>query len=329
MSFDNDTSVCPVVTQEYSTELLEAVNIYLLIVQGIIVSIIAITGAILTLSLMMIIAMNKELHRRTFIISLQLMVLDMAFIVLVNTSIIITSMAQEWVFGQLWCTVTGFMSHLAAAWRSPIVFVLTLDRFLTIFYPFSYRKIARKLLVAVSALLFLLSCVVPVNPLLNVGCYIFSETALFCIYNGCNTREFLCYASNALGFVLLIVVGALLPLGMYIAMYIKPKRIQSSAPQLGEHEGEDSAAHGQQESAANKRANVTVAILFVCLIGLSLPFYLTIFLSPILNTSPYHYYIQYALNDLFFLYPITDSVIILRNKDIKDTITKIYKKFIN
>ena len=41
----------------------------LLIVQGIIVSIIAITGAILTVSLMIIIAMNKELHKRTFIIS--------------------------------------------------------------------------------------------------------------------------------------------------------------------------------------------------------------------------------------------------------------------
>ena len=65
MSSGNDTSMCPAVTQEYSAELVEAVNIYLLIVQGIVVSIIAIPGAILTVSLIIIIAMNKELHKRT------------------------------------------------------------------------------------------------------------------------------------------------------------------------------------------------------------------------------------------------------------------------
>ena len=253
MSSSNDTSVCPMSTTEYSTELLEAVNVYLLIVQGIIVSIIAVTGAILTVSLMIIIAMNKQLHKRTFVISLQLMVLDVVFIVFVNAPIVVTAMAQKWVFGQVWCTVTGIVSHLAIAWRCSILFVLTLDRFLTIFYPFSYKKKARKFLVAMSLVLFMISIAAVIGPIFGVGCYKFSENALYCIDTGqCNTKIYLCYVSNVVGFALLTIVGALLPLGMYIIMFIKAKRIQGSAPQMGEHEGEENITYNQREHASNQ-----------------------------------------------------------------------------
>ena len=77
--FDNSTSVCPAATTEYTAELLEAVNVYLLIVQGIVVGMIGIIGVFLTVSLMIVIGVYKELHKRTFILSLQLLVLDLVF----------------------------------------------------------------------------------------------------------------------------------------------------------------------------------------------------------------------------------------------------------
>ena len=327
MSIDNDTSICPASTTEYSAELLEAVNVYLLIVQGIIVSIIAIAGAILTVSLMMIIVMNKELHKRTFIISLQLMVLDVVFIVFVNGSIVVTSMAREWVFGQVWCIVSGIVSQLAVLWRGSILFVLTLDRFLTVFYPFSYKKKARKVVVATSIILFVISLAIVTSPIFGVGCYEFSESALFCIITSlCNAIEYLCYVRTTILSAQLIIVGALLPLGMYIAMFIKAKRIQGSAPQMGEHEGEENAIYNNQEHASNQRAKVTVAILFVCLICLSFPFYIRILLAILFDLYSSGYYIAFLLNDIFFLFPITDTIIIWKNKDIKDTVKKLYKK---
>ena len=63
--FVNSTSVCPAATTEYTAELLEAVNVYLLIVQGIVVGMIGIIGVFLTVSLIIVIGVYKELHKRT------------------------------------------------------------------------------------------------------------------------------------------------------------------------------------------------------------------------------------------------------------------------
>ena len=70
--FDNSTGVCPAATTEYTAELLEAVNVYLLIAQGVVVGIIGIISMFLTVSLIIVIGVYKELHKRTFILSLQL-----------------------------------------------------------------------------------------------------------------------------------------------------------------------------------------------------------------------------------------------------------------
>ena len=323
MSYFNNTSYCPSATPEYSAELLEAVNVYLLIAQGIVVSGIAIVGGILTVSLMIFIVMNKALHTRTFILSLQLLALDFIFILFVHGPIIVTTIVQEWIFGSVLCIVTGMVSHLALYWRCSIVFVLTLDRFLIVFYPFSYRRIARSILLVNSIVFFILCFVLVTIPTFGIGCYKFSDAALFCINTGqCHTRKYLCYVTSAIGYGLLIILGGFIPVGMYIAMYIKARKIQSSIPQLGEFDGEDNSSYSEDHSN-NQSAKVTVAILFVCLTFLTFPLYLRLILFPLFrNGFPYQYYIYYLLNDCFFSFPIADSVIIWRNKDIKDKFKK-------
>ena len=150
---------------------------------------------------------------------------------------------------------------------------------------------------------------------------------LFFVNRGrCSTRKYLCSASNIIGFPLAVIGGSFIPVGMYIAMYIKAKRIQRSAPQMGEYKGEENTAHNEQECASNQRAKVTVAILFVLLICLMLPFFLHFLIAPFFNTVPYYQYIYYVLNDSFILFPIADSVIIWRNKNIKEKAKDLFKK---
>ena len=61
------------------------------------------------------------------------------------------------------------------------------------------------------------------------------------------------------------------------------------------------------------------------LICLNFSFFLRIILASVLLTIPNHYYIYYVMMDLWFSFPIADSVIILRNKDIKEKVNKIFK----
>ena len=180
MTFNNTSECLVVTTPEYSAEILEAVNVYLLTVQGIVVGGIGIIGAILTISLMIVILANKDLHTRTFIICLQLLALDLMFIVFIHCSIFVTSMARKWVFGSVWCRITGAVSYLAIYWRCSILFVLTLDRFLIVFYSFSYCKIAKKVLVVTSIVFFVFFFTLVIIPAFETGCYEFSDTALFC-----------------------------------------------------------------------------------------------------------------------------------------------------
>ena len=331
MSVFNDTSVCSTATTEYSAKLLEAVGAYLLTVQGIVVSGIGIVGAILTISLMIVILANKDLHTRTFILSLQLLVLDIVLILFAHIPIIVTSMARKWVFGSVWCRITGSVSYLAIYWRCSILFALTLDRFFIVFFPFTYNKIANKLMLVLSFILLAL-CVtlvsIPAFETLGIGCYEFSDSALYCIDRGeCYFHIYACYIYRMAATSVVSLVGGLLPVGMYIAMYMKARKIQSDVPQLGEFGGEESNTYNEQELLSNQRAKITVAILFICLIILAFPFIVVIALFPLITKLSFRYYIIYAVKNLFFSTPITDPIIIWRNKDIKEKVKMLFKKY--
>ena len=323
MSSFNNTSYCSLTILEYSAELLEAVNVYLVIVQGIVVSGIALVGAILTVSLMMIIVMSKELHNKTFILSFQLMLLDVGIICFVYGPMIITSIAQKWVLGSVLCRITGAVSYLTLYWRCCVIFVLILDRFLTVFYPFLYKMRATKVLLVVSVINFALFFILVIIPASETGCYEFSDTALLCVIRAtCSTRKYLCDASKYVGYLLFVSIGGFIPVSMYIAMYIKARRMNSRAPQLGECEGESN----KQEQLHNQRAKITIIILFVCLICLILPNFIRFLITPFIDTFQYYHCIYYIFNNIFFSFPIADSVIIWRNKDIKDKAKELFKK---
>ena len=323
----NDSSDCIVLTPEYSAKLLEAVNDYLLTAQGIIVSGILVSSAILTIFFMAVVVMNKELHKRTFIISLELLFLDLVLVLFLHFPIVTTAFAHKWIFGSVWCFITGAISSLVTYLRSSILFVLTLDRFLTVFYPFRYEKVARKVLTVISIIFFIICLTVAVIPAFVKECYKFSSTALFCVSAGeCNVSKYVCYTNDTIGFIILLIFGALLPIGMYIAMYIKAKKIQSSVPQLGECEIEANTIN-QYKHKSNQQAKTTVLILFVCLICLSFPLFINIIYVALVNTATYHLYITYIINDLFFSFPIADAIILWRNRDIKDKLIAAFNKF--
>ena len=328
MSSFNDTSVC---SAENSAELLEAVDVDLLTAQSIVISGIGLIGAILTISLIVVILANKDLRTRTFIFCLQLLVLDAMLILFIHAPISVTSLARKWVFGFVWCKITGVASHFISYWRCSILFVLTLDRFSTVFYPFTYRKIAKKVL-AVVLIILLATCIIlaciPAFETLGVGCYKFSDFALYCIDSGkCYFHIYACYIYRMIAVSVVFLVGGLLPVGMYIAMCMKARKIQSDVPQLGEFEGEESNTYNQQEHMSNQRANITVAILFICLIILAFPFIVANLLFPLITKLSFRYYIIYAVNNLFFSTPITDPIIIWRNKDIKEKVKMLFKKY--
>ena len=178
-NYSVNLDVCDLTSSEYVVDIIHAINFIVTTIQTVIVTVIAVTG--LNVFLVCVIILKKKLHTISFIIRLQIVFLDIGFIVLVQIPVIVTASTRNWVFGSALCQMLGALSLFVAAWRWPVMFILTLDRFLSVFKPFHYTKHANKIMFSLSIIAFIASVGVSLVPLSEFGCYHFNEAILTCI----------------------------------------------------------------------------------------------------------------------------------------------------
>lgn len=308
-------------SKEDIDQMINEVNVNLLIVQAIAVGIIGAIGMVLNVLLISIIILYKKFHIRTFILALQILIIDNIYLVFVQLPVVVTAASREWLFDE-YCLI-GIAYYSIANWRWLVMFLLTLDRLLTVFYPFRYRAYANKLMATLSILTFLFILLLSLFPFIGIGCYAFHSEALTCIVQieYCELETvaftFFCHLYVTLNYIIIIV-----PVIMYIAMCVRARQLDRNVLlQIGTFEGEEPIT----DYSGNHQARNTVLILFVGLIVLTTALGVSITLSMFSFTLPYQIAI-YFCNDIHFAFPIADAVIISRNKDIKDTIMEMFKR---
>ena len=328
MSYVNLTSCDN--SKEKIDQLISEVNEYLLIAQAMAVGIIATVGMILNVFLIAIIVLCKKFHIRTFMLALQILIVDNIYLIFVQLPIIITASSREWVFDE-YC-ILGAAYSFVLTWRWLLILLLTLDRFLTVFYPFHYRRNANRLMIILFVLSFLFTLLCSLFPFFNIGtgCYLFVPQALTCIPHASYCEfdasiSILCYLYPTIIY-LIVFVGISVPVIMYIAMYIKARQLDRNIPVLGTFEGEQPLPKPPSNLRQAQRRN-TVLILFVCLVVLTAMLYVSIILSLFSFTLP-HQIVVYFCDNVHFAFPIADAVIISRNEDLKDTIKRMLKHLI-
>ena len=319
MEFNNsyNTTSCVTETEEIN-ELMDDVNQYLLITQGIIVSVIGVVGMVINIFVMTVILANKQLHTRPFILCLQVIVINLIIITTVCTPKVLTSFAQTWLFGSQFCKILASSTVLVLVWRWPVMFLMILDRLLTVNFPFCYKKHANKIMMVSSILIPFYSLLVTLAPLVGIGCYSFRNYKLTCTISW-QCHSIICYLHYVFTVVALFVIGAIVPIIMYVVMYIKAWKFRKDL--MNQSAG---ASDNSQHRKSERRAQKTILLLFSCLFCLTLPGLLMYAVIEAFEISPSTtLLIVYQISsDMYYCVPIADAVVILRNRDIKSAIKK-------
>ena len=92
------------------------------------------------LYVLLLVARYKQLRRRSIMVSLSVVVVDILLTVTFTFPVLVTAAAQDWVFMDGGCLFFGTFSFQFLMTRWLIMAILCIDRFSTVRFPFSYKK---------------------------------------------------------------------------------------------------------------------------------------------------------------------------------------------
>ncbi len=253
---------------------------------------------------------SKKLWTIDVAISLQIVAISLLTIAVVLFPGLVNIAAGDWVFGAYSCSILGFVEHTLRSARRSLMVALALDRFLLVFFPFKYPKYHVKavlLLVGVAWVGTILFRIVGLPGILD--CYTLASANIFCTYVArCSPS---CAIFGYTDFVLIHAPFYILPTILYLAMYIKSKKIASSSSVPA-------------NSLSSSPAHATFFLLFVTSCACYLPNIASILVLQIVvaiqGYSPLLGIMLFTLSHSVFLLVVVDAIVLFRNRDIKAAI---------
>ena len=138
-------------------------------------------GVFLNIFVLILLLKFKKLRTLSFALALQIVFIDLVNSLLFATDLI-SNIANQWLFGEYICVLVGLLHSLAYIIRIVLMLVFVIDRYLTIYRPFTYPKYRRKILCTLSTIAWLLVFVIAISMLPGLfDCYAYSP-----LVDGCN-----------------------------------------------------------------------------------------------------------------------------------------------
>ena len=233
-----------------------------------------VVGFVLNVFVLFIILKFRSLHQRLMYIAVQISVVEIAYSLLVPPALFVSGIARDWLFGEVICNVLGVVNDGFAFFRFMMTLVLTLDRFISVYQPFFYRRNSKKLLVGLHVVVYVNTLLRVILPLTGVmGCYVYVSTNKICTaYSDCSTG---CYYLVLVSVTSIILFGAIFPFCMYMVLFYKAYKIRRRSKgftdshdmdetNVTEAEMNDDCDIHQENNVAQTQINVPVPNGSVC-----------------------------------------------------------------
>ena len=291
-------------------------------------------GVFLNLLVLLLILRFKKLQNITFILAFQVSACDLINATLIFPTSAANAIADRYVFSGL-CTTIGIIVFYMRIARIYLMFVLAVDRFLTVFKPFWYQRCRKRVIIILSLGAWILSFIVALIPVKGLlDCYSFQRHTWACVPSTGCLNEKACSVYNSTSIALsngCNVVSLLL----YFIMFCKARQLRNKIRTLQKSSAKCEA--GMRDAVTEslrreRRANVTFFLLFLTLTGVSIPPFLFFVVgNPIittLNVVPPPAYIIVGIigRATYPLLTIVDPIVIMRNQDFREVIRKICPK---
>ena len=274
----------------------------------------------------------KHLRQTTFILALQVILVNLLSTLLATPIAIANAQAGEWILGVTFCNVSGAALNLLYQMRNWLMFMLVCDRFCTVFFPLRYPKVRIKVVVPLYIGTVLIALVNMITPIV-LDCMTFERLAWGCIIDDGCTNVQNCQTYRLISVAVATVMGSYIPMVMYIIIFIKARRIRNQTAPSEQVESEEMRERKKQE----RRANTTYFFLFLSLFGVTfIPILGYLLVPPILRAAeisnpnsftplPEPFRIGFVLiRWTYDLLPIVDPISLMRNADVRKAL-KIFR----
>ena len=282
-----------------------------------------IAGSLLNFLLLYLIIRYKKLHTLSFVISLQIVFLDLLQLYGVYLFRLVTVFTDEWLFGIGVCVLTGFIDILVRVVRSFLMCVFVIDRFLSVFAPYFYPRHDKKIAITLSAISWILAFLsqLPVFPGL-FDCYGYLAERLQCRYLSLCSQPCMVYAQFYVAVI--FIPTTILPVVLYILLYWKVKKIEKAGPAAVAPVGGEN-----QPVKRDWKAAITFFLLFLTVFILTAPpSVLLVILAATLSIVPAQagFVILAFLTSVASLLVVADPIVIMRHSDVKEVLCEIKTK---
>jgi hypothetical protein len=294
------------------------------------------TALLLNVFVIFIIARFKKLHTTTFYLALQIIVANLANIIVYYPYSSANAIADKNVSLAL-CPALGFITSFLLAARNLLMFVLVADRFCLILMPFRYSRHRVRVVIPLSIGGWMLALTVSVVPLIGLRkCYALTRVTWVCIVGrGCDMQQ---CNSYSIFVTTLNSGGTFIAFLLYLALYCKAKKIRNRIEVASlPNESAEAREVAKEARKRDRRANATFMILFGALIGVTLPAFISTNLTRAVgifhttqNTTPTPRplltFVSVVLTNIYLLIFITDPIVIMRNQDVREVMVTIKAK---
>lgn len=306
-------------------------------VQAVIVLLTMILAVSMNGFVVFLIAKHKVLHKMAFFLALQLIVPNLIFSATVLPFMFVTAVLREWRLGLVMCQLLGSIHDTVITSRYLLIFVLTIDRVISVFYPFFHLRYGGKVAICNSIVAWILTLTRSVTSLEGVlSCTKYVPTFKMC--SGAPFCSEICRVHTLFFSAILAVFGVVTPFVLYAILFFKAKIIRHrfmnlirmqempSSVSVPNSEDQPMTTGNRMNSAAtnehNHRATVTFVILAAVIIGCALPPYILYTAQNILGSGPpppVLIILQIIVGrTLIYGLAVADPIVILRNRDIRE-----------
>lgn len=325
---DNGTASNATPTTETTLEPeLEDIARWLLWLHASIVAVLLVISMIGNSLALFLVTKYHQLHYRSILVSLGVVVADLLLPLVLHFQALSSSAAGRWPFGDVGCTIFGYLlfSLYYVRWLSMAIIVI--DRFVAIMWPFFYKRRSKPLLIAGSVGAWIIPFIVALPGLVGYAQSEYRSTLTLCVSDCGDDRG--CFYLVVTIFGVYVLIGCALPTVLYLILYcLSRSKRHATQLRLGTHarprtSGQPNLSRRRSstpsvvQAAKDHRALVTFLIVFVTLIVTQFPIYIT---SSIRRTDLYQdipIYVHYILIDIYMLSTALDPIIVMRNRDFR------------
>ncbi len=263
----------------------------------------------------------KHLQQTTFFLALQVAIVDFLYTLFFMPTAITSTIGGQWSIGLHTCIISSATFSLVFQYHNGLMFVFVFDRFCSVFMPFRYDAYRRKVTLLI-CLTMLALAVLSAVLIMIFNCFGLSRVLWLCIGPIDETCPYyeLCQLRVRVFIAIGQIVGSFVPMVMYTALFIKAKKVRNQL-----------IPSGTQEDAVqrkrDRKANITFFTLFLSLFGVYFPpVFAYIVIHLILEPLGVHppealLLVLSSLHQLYTLLPVIDSIVIMRNPDMRKAIT--------